>query len=169
MSKKWENTIANEMYSVTEGAVRTYRCGHSGNSKHPQPDVLVTTSHGTNHALELKGPILSPTLYINEEDLEQLVACQAAQTIPYLVVKFQNRRPLVVRYWSKVPHIDGYEDMSVVEKFAAIVPEEFDPKATRGGMLRIKKPDVEDWSSGYGKKDAVAILESLGIRVAVEA
>jgi Holliday junction resolvase len=165
MSKDWENTVANEMHRSTDDWLRPYRCGYSGNSAIPQPDVLLTdATDGTNYALELKGPIKSERLYIEAEDIQQLVDCTNATTVAYFVVKFQNRRPVVIRYAESVFGVEDFDEKSDAEKLAYICPAAFDPHVTDSGNLRLDKPSLDDWPSATASADAhLCIMSDLGI------
>lgn len=172
MSSQYENEVAKWIHRRTNKAIRSYRCGYSGSNAMPQPDVLVTTPQG-NYGLELKGPIASDRLYIDEEDLEQLVECANWQTKVYLVVKFQRRKPLVIRWYDDVVG-ENWKSMSLAEKFAAIAPDEFDPKATDSGNLRLVKPDTDSWPSASAmsvkgdepaERDAVSVLGTIGVPI----
>lgn len=170
MSSQWENKIAKEIHRTTPSRIRAYRCGYSGNNAMPQPDILVTEGH-INHGAELKGPIQSDRLYIDEEDIEQLVACQTGYTAVYLVVKFSHREPCVVQYFeeltgtqSSVGGAADYNDMTPVEKFATLVPEAFDPSVTDSNALALSKPSTDDWPSAQaGSDDVDAIMSGMGV------
>lgn len=170
MSKQYENDIAKQIHRGTDGHIRAYRCGYSGSNAMPQPDVLVTT--GTvNYAMEIKGPIQSGHCYVDEEDLEQLEDCENGYTAAVLVVKFQNREPMVVRYFGDLTNAQSvvkgakeYEDMSVAERMAALTPNAFDPSVTDSGTLSLTKPDTDDWPSARaGSDDVDAILSGVGV------
>lgn len=170
MSKQYENDIAKRIHEETHDGIRTYRCGYSGNNAMAQPDILITTP-SINHAVELKGPIQSDRCYVEEEDLEQLVECSNGYTTAILSVKFQNREPMVVRYFGDLTnaqkHVDGaaeYEEMSVAEKFAALAPASMNPRVTDGGRLALDKPSLDDWPSARsGSDDEHAILSGIGV------
>jgi Holliday junction resolvase len=168
MSKQWENDKAKEMHRRTGPEIRVYTCGYSGNNAMPQPDVLVTDVT-TNHAMELKGPIQSDRVYIEDEDIEQLLDCENANTAIYLVVKFSRREPLVVRYFDNLttqqhPEADEYNSLSAVEKFRVLIPSCFNPRVTDSGTLALDKPSTSKWpSASAGSDDADAILSGLGI------
>lgn len=162
--------MAKEIYRSTDDHVRAYRCGYSGNGALPQPDVLVTDTM-QNHALELKGPIASERVYVEADDVDQLVECQTANTAVYLVVKFQRREPMVVRYFDQLSggqkSLDGadeYDALSAAEKLAVLVPDPFDPRVTDGGALALDKPETSSWpSASAGSDDVDAILSGIGI------
>jgi len=163
MSKQYENDIALAIYRKTHDDVLTFRCGYSGNSAMPQPDVLITTPTN-DHALELKKR-KGPTAYIKGEDLEQLAACQNGHTIVYLVVKFSHYEPVVIRYW---PHMVGHrlaewDERSVVEKFKGAAPSALNPRVTDGGRLALTL-DKNQWeSTRKGRDDTDTILDELGV------
>lgn len=163
MSKVYENEIANEIHRNTPTAIRSYRCGYSGSLAIPQPDLLVTAPDML-HAMELKGPIQLDRLYIDAEDIEQLVECENHQTAVYLVVKFQRRAPMVVRYYGDMTNADEeWTDMTPTERLAVLVPDAFDPHVTDNDNLRIDKPTLDEWDSGYGEDDYEQILHGVGI------
>lgn len=171
MSSQWEHTISNGIEEETGDEYKSYRCGYSGNSKHPQPDVHVAGPM-QNYDMELKGPIKRDVCYVEEDDIDQLVECQNAQTAVYLVIKFQRREPLVVRYWEDLTTDqtsvaglpDDYEDLSKAEKFAAVIPGAFDPRVTDSGTLALSKPSTDDWPSAKaGSDDVDAIISGVGI------
>lgn len=165
MSKQYENRIAREIHDHTGSEIRTYRCGYSGNNAMPQPDMLVTMP-ATNLAIELKGPIQSDTIYIDGEDLEQLIACTNADTVAALVVKFQRRSPVTIRWYGSVVGREDWDDMEMLEKWEALVPEEFDAKVTDGGNLRLRKPDTDQWDSAKASEDDyVVICGDLGVPI----
>lgn len=164
MSKQYENEIAKMIYRETGNEIRAYRCGYSGSNAMPQPDILVTIPGGAV-GMELKGPIASDEIYIDGEDLEQLAECTNGDTIVALVVKFQRRKPLVVRFYDVVMGGDAeWDDMGVVEKFEAMVPECFDSTVTGGGNLRLRKPSTDEWPSArVSEDDHIEICAELGI------
>lgn len=164
MSKQYENRMAKEMYRATHKHIRTFRCGFSGSNAMPQPDVLVTTAD-LDHALEIKGPIEQDHLYVKAEDIEQLVACETPWTAVYLAVKFQNREPVVVRYYGDVTDVDEWEDLTQVERFARLFPDCFDAYETdAAGNLHIGKPDTDDWPSARaGTEDNIALLDGIAV------
>lgn len=172
MSKQWENEIAKQVHRETSDDIRSYRCGFSGSNAMPQPDILLT-DRTMNYGLELKGPIKSERCYVEAEDIEQLVACQNTATNVGLVIKFQRREPMVVRYFNKLSgQMDGivegdYNDLSPVEKFRVLCPQTFEPRVTEGGSLAVTKPTTDEWpSSRAGADDIDAILSGLGIETA---
>lgn len=163
MSSQWENLKAKEIYRKTGPEIRTYRCGYSGSNAMPQPDVLLTTPTN-NYAIEMKGPIATDYCSVEEDDIDQLVECTNSYTTAALVIKFQRREALVVRFFDKASGIDEYDDLSPAEKFAALIPQEFDPRVTDSGTLRVTKPDTDEWPSATaGSDDVDAILSGLGI------
>lgn len=164
MSKQWENEKAKEIHRQTGTDIRTYRCGYSGNNAMPQPDVLITTPMN-NYAVEMKGPIAGEYCRVQTDDIDQLIECTNSYTTAALVVKFQNRETLVVRFFDKASGIEAYDDLSDAEKFAALIPNEFDPRVSDAGTLMLTKPDLDsDWPSATaGSNDVDAILSGLGI------
>lgn len=163
MSKQYENDIAKAIFRNTGGEIRAYRCGYSGSNAMPQPDVLVTLP-AQNVGMELKGPLKKDVIYVEQDDLEQLIECMNADTVVALVVKFQNRKPLVVRYYDAVVGREEWDDISDLEKWEALVPEAFDPKLTDEGNLRIRKPDTDEWPSARASEDDyMEICGELGI------
>lgn len=163
MGRDYEHTIANALERGTSAHVKAYRCGYSGNSAIAQPDVLVTAPNQLS-ALELKGPIEVERLYIGSGDLGQLVECINFQTVAYLIVKFQRREPLCIRYFSDV-NDETYEEMSIPERFVACTPECFEPRTTQSDSLVLDKPDTDEWPSARaGRSDVVTILDALGLQ-----
>lgn len=169
MSHQYEHDMANAVYRKTEDHVKVYPCGYSGSNAMPQPDVLVCEPQ-QNHAMEIKGPIQSERHYIDAEEFEQLLACEAPTTAVYLVVKFSRREPVVVRYWRSFddPTAGGlpadYNDLSPVEQFVELFPAAFEPRVTDGGALGLDKPDTDDWpSASAGADDVDAICSGLGL------
>jgi Holliday junction resolvase len=169
MSKQWENDMAKEMYRNTPDYIRVYTCGYSGNNAMPQPDILVT-GVDINHAAELKGPIQSDTVYIEEDDFEQLEGVRNGNTVVYLVIKFSHREPLVIRHFEKlsgyqaVEGAEKYNEMSMAEQFAVLAPPCFDARVTDSGTLALDKPDTDDWPSAQaGADDHEAIISGMGI------
>lgn len=165
MSSQYEHKIANGIYEETPQSVMAYRCGYSGNSKHAQPDVLVTTYSG-NKGLELKGPIQSDNVYIDADDLHQLVACQNANTDVYLIVKFPRYEPVTIKYYGHMAgdRADEWNNMSVAERFAALAPAAFNARVTDSGSLAMSNPKDTDWPSTVsGKDDVTKILDDLGL------
>lgn len=172
MSHSYEHTIANDIHDATRSDVRAYPCGYSGSNAMPQPDVLVT-SPSENYAMELKGPIAKDTVDIEKSDLQQLVDCTNSYTSAFLVIKFQRRRPVVVRYFPQVSGDDEYNDLGLAEQFARLVPEEFNPRVrtsdeTGTTRLYIDKPSTDEWESGYGEDDARTIMSRIGLVAADE-
>ena len=170
MSSQYENTIAKRIHRQTPSHIRAYRCGYSGNNAMPQPDILVTTP-SQNHGVELKGPIQSERVYIDDEDLEQLYECQNAYTSVYLGIKFQRREPLVVRYFEKltggqqsVDGADEYNEMDIPDQFATLIPSAFNPRVTDADTLALDKPSTDDWPSATkGSDDVDALLSGMGV------
>lgn len=179
MSKQYENEVAKEMHRETGNAVRVYTAGYSGNNAFPQPDIHVATEN-MNHDLELKGPIAKDTVVVEDEDLEQLVACQNGYTAVYLVVKFPHREPLVIRYYGALSGSSAADDglgewaeKSIPERFEALAPDCFNPRtstANKSGTTRLylDKPETDEWTSTRaGRDDVTTIIEELGIQGAV--
>ena len=163
MSHAYEHTVANEVYENVTG-VKAYVAGYSGNSRIPQPDVLVTEPTGTCHALELKGPIASDRCYIDSEDIRQLVACQGASTMAHLVVKFNNRKPLVTRYYHEVTGED-WSGLRPTTKVCKVIPPCFNPRVTDSYLLALDKPSTNEWDSARSSPpDWQVIADGLGIR-----
>jgi len=163
MSHAYEHTVANEVYENVSG-VKAYVAGYSGNSRIPQPDVLLTQPHGDCHAIEAKGPIASDRCYIEEGDIQQLIACEGPSTAVYLCVKFSRRKPLVVRYYDDVTGRD-WDDKTAVEKFAAMMPDCFDARVTNSDSLAIDRPSTERWDSATASPpDWQVVAQSCGIR-----
>lgn len=167
MSSQFENEVAKTVHRNTPSAVRAYRCGYSGSNAMPQPDVLVTTPT-VNYGVELKGPLARDHIYVDEDDLQQLVDCANATTVVALGVKFQRREMMIVRHFEDIsgkhPHADRYDEMSVAKQFAVLAPDAFDPSTTDSGSLRLEKPSTENWPSATaGTDDEVALLSGLGI------
>jgi len=162
MSHQYEHRVANEVYENVSG-VKAYVAGYSGNSRIPQPDVLVTEPTGTCHALELKN-IASDRCYVEENDIRQLVACEGPSTAVYLLVKFSRRRPLVTRYFDDITGRD-WKNKTPAEKFAAIIPDCFDPRVTESGSLALDRPSTERWDSAtVSPPDWQVVAQSCGIR-----
>jgi len=163
MSHAYEHTIANEVYENISG-VKAYVAGYSGNSRIPQPDVLLTQPHGHCHAIESKGPLQSDRCYIDKDDIEQLIACEGASTAVYLLIKFSRRKPLVTRYYDDITRRD-WENKTPAEKFAAIIPDCFDARVTDSGALALDRPSTERWDSAtVSPPDWQVVAESCGIR-----
>jgi len=162
VSHAYEHTVANEVYENVAD-VKAYVAGYSGNSRIPQPDVLVTEPTGTCHALELKN-IASDRCYIDGDDIRQLVACQGAATMAHLVVKFNNRKPLVTRYYDDVTG-EGWSGLTPAAKMCKVIPPCFSPRVTDSGSLALDKPTTDEWDSARSSPpDWQVIAESLGIR-----
>lgn len=170
MSSDYENDIAKKVHRGTRSAIRAYRCGYSGNGAAPQPDVLLTTPT-ENYAVELKGPIQSDRVYVDDEDIDQLVDCTNTYTAAALVVKFSHREPVVVRYFPKLSGdqmvaegAKAYNEAEPAEKLARLVPDAFNARITESGSLALDKPTTDEWPSATaGASDVDAILSGLGI------
>lgn len=164
MSKDYENTIANELYRETPNHIKAYRCGYSGSNAIPQPDVLVTTADDMNHALELKGPIASQYVSVDADDVAQVVDCGGPMTRSWVVVKFQNRRPVSIPYYANATGVDGWGEMTPAARLAKVAPAPFDGRVTDSGTLRLTKPDTDDWPSARASpEDHVCILAGIGV------
>lgn len=160
---QYENDIAVDIHRRTPSDFRVYTCGYSGSNAMPQPDILITTPTN-NHAVELKKR-REDVVYIESDDLEQLAACQNSHTIAYLVVKWPHYEPLVIRYWPNMILADeDWNKKSVVEKFAAVAPPEFEAEVTEvGGNLKLVL-DRDQWTSAKaGRDDTAVILTALGV------
>lgn len=163
MSGQWENEIVKRVYRNTHDEVKCYRCGYSGSNAFPQPDILITNAVG-NHGVELKGPIASDQCRVENDDAEQLVACRGPQTNVYLGIKFQNRAPVMVKYYHRVPQIDGYSEMTAAEKFAELAHDAFNPHVTDSGTLVLDKPDTDEWESARASPpDYECIARGVGV------
>lgn len=170
MSSQHENDIAKQVHRSTSNEIKVYTCGYSGNNAFPQPDILVTTPT-IHYGVEMKGPIKSDTVYVDEEDLSQLMECRGPSTAVGLYIKFQRREPLVVRHFkeltgsqSDVDELDGYNDASVAEQFKLLIPSAFNPRVTKSGVLACDKPSTDEWSSASaGSDDHQALLSGLGV------
>ena len=163
MSKQYENDIAKWVYRKTSGGIRAYRCGYSGNNAMPQPDVLITEPTGTCHALEIKKSC-SDKVYIDGEDIKQLIACQGAATMAHLVVKFNNRKPMVTRFYEDVTGED-WSDLTRTEKMCKVIPPCFNPRVTDGGSLALDKPTTDEYESARSSPpDWQVIADGLGLR-----
>lgn len=164
MSHSYEHTVVNSIYNETPHYIKVYPCGFSGSNAIPQPDILVTEPHGLNHAIELKKS-RSDYVYVDEEDIEQLIECEGPATPVYLVVKFTNRQPVVIRYYGDVTNApDGWDELSPTERFARLAPDAFDANVTDSGNLSLSRPSTEEWpSSRAGMDDAVAVVNGCGI------
>lgn len=163
MSKQYENDVAKAIWYADPSYVRSYTAGYSGNNAFPQPDVLVhDNGTGLAHALELKGPIKGDQVSIEEDDVRQMEACRGPMTRSWLVIKFQNRRPLVFPYVDEV----GKDDTEPMEKLLRVIEEmaPFTNPRVPGEYLYVDKPDLEDFFSARASDDDhVEILKGLGI------
>lgn len=169
MSKQWENDIAREIWHADPPYVRAYRAGFSGSGAMPQPDVHVfDNSTGMAHDMELKGPIAGDTVKIDADDANQLDACRSNMTRAYLVIKFQNRAPIVI----PLMDIQGDdEDREPLEQLRFIANEMYPFLAPRipGEYLYLDKPDVDNeaedgWPSARSSRDDFReILRGIGI------
>lgn len=150
----YDNEVANALQERTPDDVAAHSMRGSGNTTHPQPDVLVRRSHH-DVALELKRSSVATGeyCYIDEEDLLQLAACRNEITHAYLGLKFTHRELVVV--W--VPqHADDPD--KVVQSVAGAFPDPFDGHVTDGGNLRLTKPQTEAWPSATSGRDDVDVL-----------
>lgn len=158
----YDNQISNQLQEATDEAVQVSSMRGSGNTKHPQPDVLVRRSHH-DVALELKrsGVATGEYIYIDEEDLLQLAACRNEITHAHLGLKFTHRELVVV--W--VPQ-HANDDEKVVQSVADAFPDPFEAHVTDGGNLRLTKPQTGAWpSSQAGKGDVEAIADALSLKL----
>jgi Holliday junction resolvase len=182
MSKQWEHQVANGIDEATDEETRAFRIGFSGSSAKPNGDVLITTPREC-YALEVKRS-KKDRFYIDAEDIDQLVECENSYTSVWLVMKFNNREPVSVRYYGNVtgwttstevsdPSADDesatddseWQSLSATERIARLFPDCFDAHVTPDGNLRVDKPDTDVWSSARGGiADELAILRDLGIR-----
>jgi Holliday junction resolvase len=165
--KQYENTLTNEIDRATNDTVNVYPVGYSGSHATTAEDILVTdASTGLNYALEVK-KIASDYCYIDAEQLEALVARDNGHTVSALVISFSHREPIVTRYYDSVSGVDGaesYNDKSVLEKFATLLPDCTDARITDSNKLAISKPSTDDWPSAQsGSDDVDAICSGLGI------
>lgn len=170
--KDFENELTNKLDRAVGNHVNVYPVGYSGSHATSAEDILVTdASTGLNYALEVKNYTTKERCYIEPDQLEALVDRNNGQTVCALVMKFSRREALVVRYFDELTggqmQVDGaeaYNDASVAEKFAALIPDAFRPKVTDSGNLRLVKPDTDDWPSATsGVSDEDAVLSGLGI------
>ena len=162
MSHQYEHQVANEVYENVSG-VKAYVAGYSGNSRIPQPDVLVTEPTGTCHALELKRTS-QDRCYIDGDEIRQLVACQGAATMAHLVVKFNNRKPMVTRFYEEVTG-DDWSDLTATEKMCKVIPPCFNPRVTDSGSLALDKPTTDEFESARSSPpDWQVIADGLGLR-----
>lgn len=164
MSKQYEHDVANTIDRVTGDEVRAFRIGFSGSSAKPNPDVLVNTPRD-DYALEIKD-ISRDRCTVRRDDVEQLVECRNSHTSVWLVINFNNRETITVRYYDAMTG-DGFdEDSHPTEKFAALFPEACNAHVTdECGNLIIEKPPSDEWTSKRrGEDDAIAILRDLGLK-----
>lgn len=150
---KYEHDIAADLHDATDGEVRTYRCGWSGNTdRMPQPDVLVTTPTG-NMALELKRTSQEQGFAIAEADVQQLFDCCNSYTDGYFGVKF-NRRELAL---FGVP--DVYTTDGLMASVCTMVPDELNPRLGHtSNSLLVDKPSLDSWQSASAGADDVCVL-----------
>jgi Holliday junction resolvase len=165
MSGQYENDLAKRIYRETWSQIRAYRCGYSGSNAMPQPDILVTDP-STCYAVELKGPLSRDHIYVDEDDLAQLTDCQNGYTRVALAVKFQRRELAVINYFESMMggSSEGFDELSLAEKFVALAPDSLNPSTTDSGNLRLEKPSLDDWPSATaGSSDVDALLSGLGV------
>lgn len=158
---KYEHDIANQIHETTDGSIRTYRAGYSGNSKYAQPDVLLTTPE-RNYALELKRTSQDKGFRIPEEDIRQMYDCMNTYTSSVLAVKFSHRELCVV-YWDHASEFD-----LMAEDTVRLVPNTFNPRVgDKSGALILDKPSLDGpnkWPSAQsGRDDADVILSTIGV------
>lgn len=170
MSKQYENDIAREIWHADPPYVRAYRAGFSGSGAMPQPDIhLFDNSTGMAHDLELKGPIAKDQVDIHREDAQQLDDCRSNMTRSYLVIKFQNRAPIVI----PLMDIQGDdEEREPLEQLCFIANEMYpflNPRIPGDEWLYLDKPDVDNdaedgWPSARSSGDDFReILRGIGI------
>ena len=156
---KYERDLAAEIHEDTdEDVMVVFGGGTSGNVRFPQPDLLVIDSYDYTaiYGIEAKRTT-SEVIYIDASDIQQLFDAVVDVAIPVLVVKFTHKEPLI----AQIP--DGEPD-DIVDWVAAGIPDEFDPHITKGGNLRLTKPDHDVWPSAKaGRVDHVAVMEELGL------
>lgn len=157
--KDYDNQIANELQRRTDDSVSVHSMRGSGNTVHPQPDVLIRRPHH-DVALELKRTSVATgeDYYIVGEDLFQLAECRNDYTHSWLGVKFSRRELLML--W--VPgHVPSSRTPTALCEAA---PRALDSHVTEGDRLRLTKPETSQWPSATaGRDDIEVIADELGI------
>lgn len=165
MSRQYENDIAKWIWHADPPYVHAYRAGFSGSGAMPQPDVhIFDNSTGMAHDLELKGPIAGDSVQIDRDDAQQLDACRSNLTRAYLVLKFQNRAPIVI----PLMDIQGDdEERRPLEQLEFIANEMYpflNARIPGDEYLYLDKPSLDDWTSATAAKaDGREILRGIGI------
>lgn len=152
---RYEKELTNELDRHTDNSTGVYRCGWSGNSAMPQPDILITTQ-GMNYALEVKDTS-QDRFTIQTDDIEQLLNCAKTGTRSYILINFNNREPLLAQLsW-------GYSNDQQEQKETMVqnTPSCFDPRLGRTGTFIVDKPSTDDWPSAQAGRDDWQVIADL--------
>jgi hypothetical protein len=164
-----DNKLANEIHESTPSHVTAHSMRGSGNTRTPQPDVLVRIGGRDDIALEAKRASIDDgerTTFLDEssdDDISQLCACTNDYTRAYVALKLTRRELVVVKV--------GWTD-DVSEATQSIVnrlPDCFDANYTRAGNVTIRKPSTDEWpSASAGDSDVEVICDTIEVECDVD-
>lgn len=147
--RRWENETAVKIHRLSDGRVYAWPAGYSGNGATPAPDVFVARQN------KMAGYELKRTdqdrLYVDADELRQLLELAQPWFHVELVVKFSYREPVFIRP-TRVQEAVPDDPAEVVTRFTSAVPEafrdgDFSRQDDSPTSLRLDKPDRDTWPS----------------------
>lgn len=152
---RYEKELTNELDRQTENSIGLYRCGWSGNSAMPQPDILITTPC-ENYALEVKDTS-QDRFTIQSDDIDQLLKCAKKGTSTWITINFNNRELLVARLnWANAVGRENQRELLV-----DATPVCFNPRLGRTGTFIVDKPSTDEWPSKQAGRDDWQVIVDL--------
>lgn len=164
--KQYELDLCTAVYETSGGDLIPEPVGYSGNHGLPAPDIHIDDG-GKIHAIELKRTSKDRISIFHDrddqqkDDLHQLITyCNQHPrlVVPYVGVRFDNRKLVLFNLWLKAP----IRDM-VVRSGENIAPVDC-VNYTHSGNLSVQKPSLDEWDSATASDDAVEVLETIGYR-----
>ena len=176
----YDNEIANLIDENTPQTVRAHSMRGSGNTKYPNPDVLVRTPT-YDHAIELKKASWDRgdrRQIADREDLEEMAGCANFQTKGWFGVSMSNCELMFVgplnetvtmselQYMTSLTEEDyrmGATSDAIGAALERSIPDAFQPSCNK--HVNVTKPsDTNEWPSARsGRTDIEIILDKLGL------
>lgn len=158
--RRYELDLIGEIFEVSEERLVPVPPGYSGNHRIPSCDFIVNDGRNV-HAFEVKRTAKDRYIFDLEDDIKPLIEfCQKypAPTYPYLAVRFDRRKLIIIKLWMG-KNVDWVE---VVESGATLAPTGIETKVTRTNNLSVYKPETSDWESAGPGRDSEHVLDIIG-------
>jgi len=151
---QYENSLQNELNRATDSNF-VVRCGYSGNSALPMPDIYVRTPHETHDcAYEVKRTSRDH-IYVEYDDFDNLVKIK--HRTPWelnivLAYKFSQRELIT----HSVPCKSTDSTYDVIDRYVDVHSDL--SRRSNDEKVRIDKPDLDSYESATAGLDDASVL-----------